>query len=72
QGGYIALTGKLDNNEMTLTTDPQPYTGGKEIISRMVFFNITPQKFDWRWEATTDNGATWKTNWLIHYTRKKG
>lgn len=69
-GGYISLTGKYENNEMTLTTGSQKLPDGKEIISRMVFFNISPQKFDWRWESTTDNGINWKTNWLIHYKRK--
>jgi hypothetical protein len=69
-GGYIALTGKFENNEMTLTTAPQKLPDGTEIISRMVFYNITPQNFDWRWESTTGNSATWKTNWLIHYKRK--
>ena len=69
-GGYIALTGKYENNEMTLTTAPQKLPDGKEIISRMVFFNITRGNFDWRWQSTTDNGTTWQTNWLIHYKRK--
>ena len=70
QGGYIALSGKFENNEMTLTTASQKLPDGSEIISRMVFFNITPQNFDWRWESTKDNSASWQTNWLIHYKRK--
>ena len=69
-GGYITLTGKYENNEMTLTTPPQKLPDGSEIISRMVFYNITPGKFDWRWESTSDNGISWKSNWLIHYKRK--
>lgn len=55
---------------MTLSTAPRKLPNGKEIISRMVFFNIAPDKFDWRRESTMDNGATWQTNWLIHYKRK--
>ena len=69
-GGYIELTGKYENNEMILTTAPRKLPAGAEIISRMVFYNISPHKFDWRWESTKDNGATWQTNWLIHYKRK--
>ena len=68
-GAYIALTGKFENGEMTLSTQPQKLADGKEQIARMVFYKITPKTFDWRWESTTDNGATWKTNWLIHYKR---
>lgn len=70
QGGYIALSGKLENGMMTLSTKPQKISEGKEIISRMVFYNITPQTFDWRWESTQDNGTTWQPNWLIHYKSK--
>lgn len=70
QGGYIALSGKFENNEMTLTTQPQKLPNEKEIISRMVFYNITPANFDWRWESTKDNEASWQTNWLIYYKRK--
>jgi hypothetical protein len=69
-GAYIALTGKFENGEMTLSTQPQKLPDGKEQTARMVFYNITPKSFDWRWESSTDNGATWKTNWLIHYKRK--
>jgi hypothetical protein len=70
QGSYIALTGNYENGEMKLTTQPRKLQNGKEMISRMVYYNIKPNNFDWRWEASTDNGDTWKTNWLIHYKRK--
>ena len=56
---------------MKLFTQARKMSDGKEQIFRMVFYNIAPNNFDWRWESTTDNGATWKTNWLIHYKRKK-
>ncbi|MEP6616716.1 MAG: hypothetical protein ABJA57_09070 [Ginsengibacter sp.] len=70
QGGYIALSGNFENGEMKLSTQPGKIANGKEMISRMVYFNILSNSFDWRWEATTDQGATWKTNWLIHYKRR--
>lgn len=70
QGGYIDLSGKFENGMMTLSAAPRKLPNGKEIISRMVFYNIAPDKFDWRWESTKDNGATWQTDWLIHYKRK--
>ena len=69
-GAYIALTGKFENGEMILSTEPRKLQDGKELISRMVFSNITSKAFDWRWEASTDNGTTWKANWVIHYRRK--
>ncbi|CAN5424194.1 hypothetical protein BH20BAC1_BH20BAC1_19270 [soil metagenome] len=70
-GGYIALTGNFQDSEMTLTTAPRMINDGNEIISRMVFYNISPEKFDWRWESSTDKGVSWKPNWIIHYVRKK-
>ena len=71
QGGYIPLTGTFENGKMTLTTPPRKLPNGKEIISRMVFYNISKESFDWTWEATMDAGASWKPNWQIHYVRKK-
>lgn len=70
QGAYIVLTGTFVNGEMTLTTEPQMLKGVKT-ISRMVYYNIKKDSLDWRWEASTDEGKTWKQNWLIHYKRKK-
>ena len=69
-GGYIALTGSFENNRMTLSTAPRKLPNGKELISHMVFSNISKDSFDWDWEATTDNGTNWKNNWHLHYVRK--
>lgn len=70
QGGYIVLTGGFEKGQMILSTRPKPLPDGKETVSRMVFYDITAQSFNWKWESTRDNGHTWKTNWLIHYKRK--
>ena len=70
QGGYIALTGSFENEKMTLSAAPRKIKNGKEVIERMVFYNISADTFDWNWEASTNNGATWKNNWHIHYVRK--
>jgi hypothetical protein len=74
QGGYIALTGGKVGDSMILTTAertvPVKISPTGKIISRMVFYNIKSDSFNWSWEASTDGGATWKTNWLIHYKRK--
>jgi hypothetical protein len=75
QGGYITLTGGMVGDSMVLTTAermvPQNISPTGKIVSRMVYFNIKPDAFDWSWEASTDGGKTWKSNWLIHYSRKK-
>ena len=69
QGAYIVLKGTYSDGKMTLTTEPVMNNGVKT-VSRMIFHNITKDSFDWEWEATTDDGKTWKNNWHIHYQRK--
>jgi len=70
QGGYIVLNGKFENGAMTLTTEARKLPNGKEQVYRMVYHNIAQNSFDWDWESTTDNGATWVSGWHIHYKRK--
>jgi hypothetical protein len=71
QGSFIYLTGTFENGVMTLKTEPRKLPNGKEMVNRMIFHNITKDGFDWEWESTTDEGATWKSGWHIHYSRKK-
>jgi hypothetical protein len=67
QGGYFALVGGLEGDKFILI--------GSSIVDntprqRMVFEDITPNSFTWRWQSTTDHGATWTDGWVIHYTRQ--
>lgn len=75
QGGYISLTGGMAGDSLVLTTAernvPASVSATGKMISRMVYYNIRPDAFDWSWEASTDGGKSWKQNWLIHYQRKK-
>ena len=74
QGGYIVLTGGMVADSMILSTAerivPARISPTGKLINRMVFYNIKSNSFDWSWQASADGGATWKTNWLIHYKRK--
>ena len=70
QGGYIALTGNMEDGKMILKTQERQTPKGK-MQSRIVYYNITKDSFDWNWEASTDDGNNWKLNWKIHYDRKK-
>ena len=38
-------------------------------LQRMVFRDISAQRFTWDWEVSGDDGATWTTQWRIEYTR---
>lgn len=44
---------------------------GVHTMGKMVFRNITRDAFVWDWMKSTDDGATWKTEWSINYSRKK-
>jgi hypothetical protein len=41
----------------------------REVEKRMVFFDIEPDAFGWRWERSKDAGATWDLLWRIDYRR---
>lgn len=67
EGSYIALTGGPQaDGTFVLATQPGP-KGGR---SRMVFENIKPDSFVWRWQSSTD-GQSWKDQWVIDYARRK-
>lgn len=69
EGSYMAFTGEFKDGRMILS---RSFTNkkGKQVIQRMVFFNIKLGSLDWSWESSSDDGKTWKQNWLIHYKRK--
>jgi hypothetical protein len=70
QGGYITLTGKMENDSIILKTGERQTQKGKQQM-RMVYYHIQQGSFDWSWESSNDGGASWKPVWQIHYSRKK-
>lgn len=68
QGSYIDLEGGPDGSgNFVLSTLPQ---SGSAKANRMVFTDIKPDSFTWRWQASQD-GRAWTDSWIIRYTRKK-
>lgn len=69
QGGYFALVGGVDGDKFVLEnsrlSEQAPYL-------RMVYEDVTPNSLTWRWQRSTDAGATWVDAWVIHYTRRVG
>ena len=69
QGGYFALIGGPEGDDFVLTSyrvsDNTP-------AQRMVFTDIGAHSLTWRWQRTTDSGATWSDSWVIYYTRRPG
>jgi hypothetical protein len=63
-GSYLALSGGFADGKMSLAMAPD--SAGR--VKRMVFSNISHEKFDWDWQGSKD-GKTWNTLWHLHYTR---
>ena len=68
EGGYLDFVGDFKDGQMILQREGM--RNGKKIFQRMVWKNITPNEFDWSWEASQDGGNTWQVNWPIHYKRR--
>jgi hypothetical protein len=66
EGGYIDLQGGPDaKGDFVLLTLPN---GKTKQASRMLYTDIKPDSFTWRWQKSAD-GTTWTDNWVISYTR---
>ena len=68
QGAYLDFVGGFADEKMILSR--RTTLQGTDVVQRMVWFNITPDSFDWNWERSDDDGATWTTVWPIHYVRQ--
>jgi hypothetical protein len=68
-GGYIAMKSTTADGDLAIQTLPREAT--PLAASRMVFSDVKPGSFTWRWEATKDGGKTWTLNWRLQYTRSK-
>jgi hypothetical protein len=67
QGSYLDFTGGLEGDRMIMSR--RASVKGKDIVQRMVWYNISADALDWNWERSDDDGKTWTTVWQIHYTR---
>ncbi len=68
QGGYLTLTGGLDDGVFTLghgiTTREQ-----RQVLLRMRFVDVSAERFTWLWQRSLDGGQQWETTWTIRYER---
>jgi hypothetical protein len=68
-GGYLDFTGGMDGEKMIFWRKAIN-KAGKEIMMRMVFYEISGNSFLWNWESSQDDGKTWSLLWKIKYIRK--
>jgi len=67
QGSYLDFTGGVEDGRMVFAREVE--RNGQHIRQRMVFDEVTPRSLTWRWQRSTDAGATWSTLWEIAYRR---
>jgi hypothetical protein len=70
-GAYISLIGgPVEGRPYSfelVTTEPK---GPKKVYSRMIWQDVKPDSFTWRWQAKQSDGS-WADSWVINYTRRK-
>ena len=69
-GNYWAFEGSAHPDGLIFAVDE--VGDGREVRKRMVFSEIEPDAFRWRWERSADAGATWELLWVINYHRAVG
>jgi hypothetical protein len=69
QGGYLDFRGEFKDSKMVL--ERKARLNGREVLQRMVWYDIAGDGLYWNWERSEDEGRTWKVLWKIKYTRKK-
>jgi hypothetical protein len=43
--------------------------GGRPIIARYIWSDITPDSARWTQACSYDDGATWEVDWIMDFTR---
>lgn len=67
-GGYLEFTGAQSGDSLIFEMEPA-MINEKPTIRRMVFFNIKPDSFTWRWQSALAGSQKWQTKWEIFYER---
>ncbi len=68
QGGYLDFSGGWHEDRMILQR--QATREGVTFLQRMVWSDIEPDRLQWRWERSDDEGVTWQTQWHLRYARQ--
>jgi len=66
QGNYLDFAGtRVDDGSGAVDLRREAADG----LYRMLLHELEPDRFSWRWERSSDGGASWEPRWLIAYTR---
>ena len=64
-GGPVSGGDHIFMLENKRATDTQPH-------QRMIWQDVKPDSFTWRWQQRAKADQPWADTWVIHYKRKKG
>jgi hypothetical protein len=68
QGNYYDFLGAFQDGKMILSREAQ--VDGRQLVQRMVWYNLDQDELDWNWERSDDGGKNWQILWQIHYRRR--
>ncbi len=66
--GDYTFYGNREGDRVILKSDPAETRQG---MRRETFYEITPDSFEYLWEASYDGGKTWRPEWKVSYKRVK-
>jgi len=68
-GGYLDFVGVAADGRIAFQRPT--VEDGVPTLRRMVWTDVEPDRFAWRWQRSTDQGATWTDEWVIDYRRRR-
>ena len=72
QGSYIALAGGPVTGQKHIFALDTIRNSDKAQFTRMIWEDVKPDSFTWRWQQRKTGADPWVDNWVIQYTRRKG
>lgn len=60
-----------DDGQTFVATGPDEYDG-TPILARYMWHSVAADSAVWEQAFSTDDGATWETNWVMTWTRRRG
>jgi hypothetical protein len=70
QGRVHVFEGKVSQGSAEFT-GPSRGPNGEAVLNRIKIVRLSPDQVEQSWEKSTDNGATWRTEFRGEYIRKK-
>lgn len=70
KGNVINFVGDFKDNAMRFQAE-NTTTDGKKVLRKLTFYSISQDQVRQHGEVSTDNGATWSTEYDLNYFRRK-